>query len=129
MVELFPAKAPLPNDLAEVMNRCGQLLFASKLKIDRKLFRTIGGIISFLQKIEPHIPQQFRDDPAYREIFTRHRKIDALTVITAEFPAAQNSAADFSRETIRSRIELGYEQAMRQHIARPHPVERLADIQ
>ena len=85
MVELFPAKAPLPNDLAEVMNRCGQLLFASKLKIDRKLFRTIGGIINFLQKIEPHIPQQFRDDPAYREIFTKHRKIDALTVIPLNF--------------------------------------------
>lgn len=123
VVELFPEKAPLPEDMEAVMNRLGQLLFASKLTIDRKLFSTINGIITFLQKIEPHIPEQFKDDPAYREIFARHTKIDALTVITAEFPEGQADAADFSRETIRSRIELGHEQAMGQHIARPHPVE------
>jgi NTE family protein len=123
VVELFPQKAPLPKDMAAVMNRLGQLLFASKLKIDRKLFNTIDGIITFLQKIEPHIPDQFKDDPAYLEIFAKHKRMDALTVITAEFPAGLADAADFSRDTIQSRIELGYEQAMRQHIRRPHPVD------
>jgi NTE family protein len=129
VVELFPAKAPLPKDMAEVANRLGQLLLASKLRIDRKLFRTIDGIIAFFQKIQPHIPAQFRDDPAYQELFVKHKKINALTVITADFPEDQANAGDFSQQTIRSRIELGYEQAKRQHIGRPHPVERLADHQ
>jgi len=126
VVELFPAQAPLPTDMTEVVNRRGQLIFASKLKIERKLFRTIDGIITFLQKIQPHIPEQFRDDPTYQELFVKHKKIDALTVIVADFPKDQANAGDFSRETIRSRIELGYEQAKRQQIGRPHPVERLA---
>jgi NTE family protein len=127
VVELFPQMAPLPKDMRAVMNRLGQLLFASKLKIDRKLFSTINAIITFLQRIETHIPEQFKDDPAYREVFARHTKIDALTVITADFPDGQADAGDFSRETIRSRIELGYQQAMRQQIARPHPVEDRPD--
>jgi NTE family protein len=109
VVELFPAEPPLPTDMWEVVNRLGQLIFASKLKFDRKLFRTIDGIITFLQKIQPHIPEQFRDDSVYQELFVKHKKIDALTAIVADFPKDQANAEDFSRETIRSRIESGYE--------------------
>jgi NTE family protein len=123
VVELFPEKAPLPKDMAAVMNRYGQLLFASKLSIDRKMFRTINDTITFLQRIEPHIPDEFKHDRAYQQIFARHTKIDALTVITAEFPEDQADAGDFSRQTIRSRIKLGYDQAVRQHVSRPHPVD------
>jgi predicted acylesterase/phospholipase RssA len=129
VVELFPEEAPLPKDMAAVMNRLGQLLFASKLRIDRKLFSTINDTITFLQRIEPHIPEEFKGDPAYQEIFARHTKIDALTVITAHFAEGQSDAGDFSRETIRSRIELGYDQAKRQHIERPHPVQELGAVE
>ena len=106
VAELFPAEAPLPTHTWEVVNRLGQLIFASKLKFDRKLFRTVDGIITFLQKIQPHIPEQFRDNSVYQELFVKH-KIDALTAIVADFPKDQANAEDFSRETIRSRIELG----------------------
>jgi NTE family protein len=123
VVELFPKEAPLPKDYAEVKNRSGQLLAGSKLRIDRKLFQTINDTISFLQKIDPYIPIEFKHDPAYHEIFSRHKKIDALTVIVAHFPEDLADAGDFSQRTIRARIEHGYEQAMRQHIAKPHPVE------
>ena len=123
VVELFPEKAPLPEDIAAVLNRQAQLLFASKLKIDRRMFRTINDTITFIQKIKPHIPEEFKSDPAYQRIFARHKKIDALTVITAHFPEGQSDAGDFSRETVRSRIELGYNQATSQHIASPHLVQ------
>jgi NTE family protein len=126
VVELFPQEARLPRDLVAANNRLGQLLFGSKLRIDRRLFRIVNDTIEFLQRIEPLIPQHFKDDPAYHEIFARHKRIDALTVMTAEFPENRADARDFSRETIRSRIELGYEQAKRQGIGRPHPVEELA---
>jgi NTE family protein len=125
VIELFPRKGPLPKDIGEVMNRVGQLLFASKLRIDRKLFKTITAIVTLLGKIEQHIPKELRSDPAYQQIFHQHKKIDALTVITADFPEEQANAGDFSRETLRSRIELGYEQAVSQNIGRPHPVESL----
>jgi NTE family protein len=119
VVELFPSSGPVPTGMAEVRNRAGQLLFASKLKIDRKLFETIDSIIEFLQKIEPHIPDQYRNEPAYQQLFAKHKKMDALTVITAHFPQGQADAADFSRATIESRINLGYEQAKRQRIGHP----------
>src|SRR5215472_3470592 len=96
---------------------------ASKLRIDQKLFQTINSLIAFLQKIDPYIPDQLRSDPLYQALFAQHKKIDALTVITAHFPDDRASAGDFSHETIESRIKLGYEQAKRQHIGTPHPVE------
>jgi NTE family protein len=123
VVELFPRDGAVPKSMAEVSNRSGQLLFASKLKIDRKLFKTIDSIIEFLQRIEPHIPEQYHSDPAYKQLFAKHKKIDALTVIAAHFPPDRADAADFSRATIEARIELGYEQAKRQKIEHPHRVE------
>jgi NTE family protein len=122
VVELFPRCAPLPKDMRQVTNRFWQLIFANKLKVDRKMFRTIDSVITLLQKIEPHIPPQFRDEPAYHELFARHKKIDALTVISAEFPGEEADAGDFSRDTIMSRIELGYKQAKQQEIGKPHRV-------
>ena len=123
VVELFPMSGPVPKDMAEVINRIGQLSAASKLRIDRKLFQTINSLIVFLQKIDPYIPDQLRSDPLYRALFAQHKKIDALTVITAHFPEDRSNASDFSHETIESRIKLGYEQAKHQHIGTPHPVE------
>jgi predicted acylesterase/phospholipase RssA len=123
VVELFPMAGPVPKGMADVINRLGELSAASKLKIDRKLFKTIDSIITFLQKIEPHIPQEFRDEPAYQELFVQHKKIDALTVITAHFVEGQANAGDFSSATIESRIKLGYEQAKHQDIGNPHPVD------
>jgi len=122
VVELFPSSAPLPTDMTEVTNRLSQLIFASKLKIDRKLFTTINNIIEFLQKLDPHIPPPLRAEPAYQELFARHKKIDAFTVITANFPDDEANAGDFSQDTIESRIKLGYEQAKKQNIGEPHPV-------
>ncbi len=122
VVELFPMSAPLPKDMAEVTNRLWQLIFASKLKIDLKLFRTINDTIDFMRKIEEHIPPQFRHEPAYQNVFAKHKKIDALTLITAKFPDDKANAGDFSEDTIEYRIEAGYEEAKRQNISTPHPV-------
>jgi len=122
VVELFPSSAPLPTDLTEVTNRFWQLIFGSKLKIDRKLFTTINSIIDFLQKLDPYIPPPLREGPAYQELFAKHQKIDAFTVITAHFPDDEANAGDFSQDTIESRIKLGYEQAKKQNIGEPHLV-------
>jgi len=63
-----------------------------------------------------------RNEPAYRDIFQQHTKIDALTVITANFPADKANAADFSAETIDYRIKAGREDAKNQNIGTPQPV-------
>jgi NTE family protein len=122
VVELFPMGAPLPKDMAQVTNRLGQLIFANKFKIDHKLFRTINDTIDFMRKIEEHIPAQFRREPAYQNLFAKHKKIDALTVIKAEFPNDKANAGDFSEDTIAYRIEAGSKEAKKQNISAPHPV-------
>jgi NTE family protein len=122
VVELFPQSAPLPGDRSEVETRLGQLIFASKLNIDRKLFATINKTIEFIEKIKAFIPPEFQDEPAYRDIFQRHTKIDALTVVKAEFPEDRANASDFSQDTIDFRITAGYKDAVDQGIGKPHPV-------
>jgi hypothetical protein len=88
--------------------------------------QTINQTIDFIGKVEAQIPAEFRsefqNDPAYQDIFLKHKKIDALTVITAKFPQDRGNAGDFSEDTIDYRIRSGYEDAMQQDIGTPHTV-------
>jgi NTE family protein len=127
VVELFPRSVTrLPANLAEVSNRASQLLLASKLKIDRQLFDTVNKTIDFIAKIKDHVPPDISHDPKYKELyqelFERHKKIDALTVVTADLPDDRAGATDFSRDTIDYRIDAGYRNAIQQKIGTPQPV-------
>jgi NTE family protein len=122
VVELFPMEAAEPTDLQEVSNRLGQLMFASKLRIDRKLFQVINQTLEFIEKINGYIPKELHGEAAYRDIFQKHKKIDALTVITAKFATDRGNAGDFSEDTIEYRIKAGYEDAKKQNIGTPHEV-------
>jgi NTE family protein len=122
VVELFPMEAPEPTDMSEVSNRLGQLMFASKLRIDQKMFHVVNQTIDFMDKIDKHIPPELRKGPEYRNIFGRHKKIDALTVVTAKFTDDRGNAGDFSADTIAYRIKSGYEDAKKQNIGAPHEV-------
>jgi NTE family protein len=122
VVELFPMDSPLPRNMWEVTNRLSQLLFTSKLRIDGKLFDTINKTIDFIAKLAPHIPSEFKSDPAYQDIFVKHKKIDALTLITANFSPDKGNPGDFSADTIAYRIKVGYEDARKQDIGVPHAV-------
>ena len=123
VVELFPMEAPVPKDMLGVLNRLSQLLFTSKLNLDRKLFSKIGKLIRFIEKAAPHIPAELRSDEAYSEIFQKYKRIDALTVVTANFPPERANTGDFSQETIEWRIRAGYHDAKEQNIGQPRLVE------
>ena len=122
VVELFPMEGPEPTNMAEVSNRLGQLMFASKLRIDQKMFYVVNQTIDFMNKIDKYIPPELRKHPEYRNIFGRHKKIDALTVVTAKFAKDRGNAGDFSADTIEYRIKAGYEDAKKQNIGMPHEV-------
>jgi NTE family protein len=115
-------EAPEPRDMSEVSNRLAQLIFASKLRIDRKLFQLVNQTLEFIEKIQGYIPKELQGEAAYRDIFEKHKKIDALTVITAQFPKERSNAGDFSHDTIEYRIKAGYEDAKQQNIGTPHEV-------
>jgi NTE family protein len=124
VVELFPRHAKVPSTMEEVLNRSAQLYFTSKLALDEKLFAKINRFIELIQKIDRVIPpedQEIRAHPGYAELL-RHKKIDALTVVSSHLPLEQANAGDFSNATLAYRIEAGYRDAIAQNIAKPTPV-------
>ena len=124
VVELFPRQAKVPSNLVEVLNRSAQLYFTSKLALDEKLFAKVNRFIDLIQKIDRMIPaddQEIRTHPGYRELL-RHKKIDALTVVSSNLPMEQANAGDFSKATLAYRIEAGYQDAIAQKIGEPTPV-------
>jgi predicted acylesterase/phospholipase RssA len=123
VVELFPKCVPrLPATLAEVSTRASQLILASKIRIDQKFFRTVNKTIDFMNAINRHIPPDIKQDPIYQELFG-HKKIDALTVVSADFPLERGDPSDFTQDTIEYRINAGYQAAIKLNIGMPRPVE------
>ncbi|MGK2912944.1 MAG: hypothetical protein ACSLE5_00545 [Porticoccaceae bacterium] len=122
VVELFPKQA-------EVLNRATQLSLASKLNLDKALFAKFNDFIDLAQKIDELVrtdstpeAQKIREHAGYKKL-TKHRKIDAFTVITFRPDAALAMLGDFSRASIEKRIDAGYRDAIDQGIAKPQPVD------
>jgi NTE family protein len=117
VVELFPMRARIPANLIEVQNRLTQLLFSSKLKLDKKLFDKIDSYIDLIQlideKLSPEIKQEIMQNDkvsnAYQDLMS-HRKIK-YTVITSTRQESLTGASNFSKSAIEDRIEAGYQDA------------------
>jgi NTE family protein len=120
VVELFPRKSKLPENLMEVVNRELQLRYTSKLALDKKLFAKFSNFIDLIHEIDGLLPPNspIRKSQGYMEL-SRHRKIDAFKVITCDLPPERASAADFSKSSIEYRIEAGYRNAVKHEIWDP----------
>jgi hypothetical protein len=117
VVELFPMKAPIPNNLLEVQERMGQLQYTSRLKLDQHFFEEIDQFVDLMAKIDEGLKDhpEILDDPAYQRL-RRHRKINHFNVVTSDLPPQLSNAADFSHSSIQGRIKAGYDDAMAQGI-------------
>jgi NTE family protein len=119
VVELFPMDAPIPRSMPDVIQRMTQLQYTSRLKLDKKFFDKIDGVVDLMAKLEERMPadSDIRSEPAYREM-SAYRKINHFNVVTSSLPAALSNAADFSRSSIEARIRAGYDDAVAQGIGR-----------
>jgi predicted acylesterase/phospholipase RssA len=119
VVELFPMNAQIPRTMRDVLQRMGQLRYTSRLKLDKKFFDTIDGIVDLMAKIDDGLPgdSEIRNDPTYKEL-RGHRKINHFNVVTCSLPPRLSNAADFSRSSIDARIQAGYDDAIAQGIGR-----------
>lgn len=117
VVELFPMRAAIPDTMQEVLDRMTQLRYTSRLTLDQKLFKKMGGMIELMQRIDDELPpgSAVREDPAYVEL-RKHRKVDRFQVVTADFPDELSKASDFSPSSIDARIRIGYQNAIDQGI-------------
>jgi NTE family protein len=119
VVELFPMKAPIPKTMQDVFQRMVQLQYTSRLTLDKKFFDKIDRVVDLMAKIDEGLPARsdIRSDPAYKEMRT-YRKINHFNVVTANLPAQLSHASDFSRTSIETRIQAGYDDAIAQGIGR-----------
>lgn len=109
VIDAFRQQAPLPAQFADVIERAFEITFASKLKLDLKLFRKLNAIIELVEEIEEALPADspVRQLPAYRRL-RDYRHIDHLLVISNQADKEMGGPADFSRATIQRRIAAGY---------------------
>lgn len=117
VVELFPRVAPVPGNLADVMDRMVQLRYASRIELDRKFFDKIDHVIDLVREVDRVLPPDspVRKDPEYRKLLA-HRKINRFHVVTANFAPGLGNASDFSPTSVQARIEAGYRDALEQGI-------------
>ena len=118
-IELFPMHALTPTSMSDVLQRVIQLQYTSRLKLDKRFFDKIDGMVDLIAQIDADLPKtsKARHDPTYKEMLD-HRKINHFNVVTSTIPANLTTAADFSRFSIDERIEAGYHDAIAQGIGR-----------
>jgi predicted acylesterase/phospholipase RssA len=145
VVELIPMAGQLPRNIKDVMSRFSNLIFASKAKLDRKMFEKMNNYIECAQDVHILLEmlqsnQELKDQinkllagkkpglsvediansEGYR-LLTEHKRIDAVTVIPFRLTTPHFAdASDFSPEIIGERIRIGYQEAMRQGIDKPN---------
>lgn len=119
VVELFPMSAPIPQTMADVLQRIVQLQYTSRLKLDEKFFDKIDDLVDLMAKIDDALTDRddIRSDPTYRRM-RGYRKINHFNVVTSSLPPELSNASDFSRSSIEARIEAGYDDAIAQGIKR-----------
>jgi NTE family protein len=149
VVELIPMEGQLPQNIKDVVSRFSNLIFASKVKLDRQMFEKMDDYIECAQDVHILLEtlqsnqelkdqinkllagkkqglsvEDIADSDGYRSL-TKHKRIDAVTVIPFRLTTPHFAdASDFSPEIIAERIRIGYQEAMRQEIGKPIPLTK-----
>ena len=124
VVELFPRQSPIPDDMADVVNRMLQLQYTNRLKLDGKFFAKYNSYIGLVEAINNTLEEDHpvRQTEGYKEL-QKYRRIDAASVILTQLPPELSNASDFSKTSLEKRIEAGYRDAIEQRIGEYTPAE------
>jgi NTE family protein len=125
VIELFPREVPIPDNMADVVNRMVQLQFTNRLKLDEMFFEKINDFVELVERLDESLDPQdpIRQDKGYIEL-RKHKKIDAASIIRANLRPELTNAGDFSKASIEERIEAGYRDAMEQKIGEYTPTKK-----
>jgi len=124
VVELFPRQSPIPEDMADVVNRMLQLQYTNRLKLDGKFFEKFNSYIGLVEEINNTLEEDhpIRQTEGYKDL-QQYKRIDAASVILAHLPPELSNASDFSKASIEERIDAGYRDAIEQKIGEYTPAE------
>lgn len=117
MIELFPQAGETPQNMADVTERMGSLIFQCKILFDQKLFDRTSNVIELINALNEELPKDshLRDTIAFKKLMS-YSKIDKLTVIKYSGEESVLGISDFTQKTIERRIKLGYEDGLK-HLA------------
>ena len=119
MIDVVSSSAPLPTNMQQVFLRMFELLLQNKLKADSGTAQSYTRFIRGLKAMDKELPAdaQVRTEEDFKTVM-KYALVNEIRMIDVMKPA-EESAADFSRETILRRISAGYDAARRELEARP----------
>jgi predicted acylesterase/phospholipase RssA len=118
VVDLFASQHPLPENLAEVVMRRDEIVYAERVRNDMRLRERIGDFRSLVQEImeniEPEAYERLRQSPRYIQLMADAAPT-TITRIVNEVPKGESPFGDndFSLRTIERHKKAGYECAKR----------------
>jgi NTE family protein len=119
MIDVFSSSAPSPTNMQQVFLRMFEMLLQNKLKADSETAQSYTRFIRVLKAMDKELPAdaQVRTEEDFKTVM-KYALVNEIRMIDMMKPA-EESAADFSRETILRRISAGYDAARRELEARP----------
>jgi NTE family protein len=110
MIDVFSSAAPQPADMQQVVSRMFEILLQNKLKADSDTSRSYTRFISVLKQVDEQLPADapVRKDKDWDEVMN-YALVRQIRMIDMNKPA-EESASDWSPETIARRIRAGYDQ-------------------
>jgi len=121
MIDVFSSSAPRPTNIQEVMLRMFEMFLQNKLKADSDTAKSYTRFINILKQVDQQLPADadVRGDKDWAEVMN-YALVSDIRMIDIKKPA-EESASDFSRETILRRIKAGYNQTKASLEAIPSP--------
>jgi NTE family protein len=115
VVNLFPNKGPIPDNMLGVVERMKNLQFANKTLEDLKLLCRFNEVAELMEALET-LPKTdpLRQHQAYKTVKKRgYIRVPRIVSITPPEPAPEFGDADFTPETMKTRESQGHAEALK----------------
>lgn len=112
IIELFPKKGKVPNNMTDVLDRMLNLSFENKMRYESDRYEKTNNLVDLIQALDKDLPKDspFRHMLGFKQLMN-YNKIHQFTVIRNTSEAPLYGGADFTEKTITNRIEQGYKDA------------------
>lgn len=112
VISLFRKNAVLPKDISEITERIKEIIFESKLNLDRKFFDQMNNTIDLMQEINQTLPANspIRQNKTYQKLLS-HKKIKPPVLLQYQAEGVEGTD-DFTPEAMDYRVRQGYRDAL-----------------
>ncbi|MBE9610704.1 patatin-like phospholipase family protein [Chitinilyticum piscinae] len=113
IVNLFPLKGLVPQNLQQVQDRMTEIIFSNKVLGDMERMQDLNQMVELYAALDQTLPANspIRQLAGFKDI-ERLRTLEAPVIITNNMPEAQSATLDFSPRSIAARIKTGYRDAV-----------------